>query len=78
MAALSDKVIFWYGCNAVRHGDIIHGAIDLLSAVGVDANPVGNAHHIDQILAGRAVFLGVVILPVLHEQANDVVSLLLE
>ena len=41
MAALSDKVIFWYGCNAVRHGDIIHGAIDLLTAVGVDANPVG-------------------------------------
>ncbi len=30
---MTDKVTFWYGCNVVRHGDIIHSAITLLEAV---------------------------------------------
>ena len=38
---MSDRVVFWYGCNAVRHGDIIHAAIDILRAVGIDPEPVG-------------------------------------
>jgi Fe-S oxidoreductase len=38
---MSERVIFWYGCNAVRHGDIIHSAIELLRAVGIDSDPAG-------------------------------------
>jgi Fe-S oxidoreductase len=32
---------FWYGCNVVRHADIIHAAIALLEAVGVEVRPAG-------------------------------------
>lgn len=38
---MSERVIFWYGCNAVRHGDIIHNAIALLRAVGIESDPAG-------------------------------------
>ncbi len=41
MGTLRERVIFWYGCNAVRHGDIIHSAIELLRAVGIDSDPAG-------------------------------------
>jgi len=37
----SQRVVFWYGCNVVRHGDIIHHAIDLLRAAGVEPEPAG-------------------------------------
>ena len=40
-----NKVTFWYGCNVVRHGDIIHGAIALLEAVGVEVTPAGGAGY---------------------------------
>jgi Fe-S oxidoreductase len=43
--AMSDKVTFWYGCNVVRHGDIIHSAIALLEAVGVEVTPAGGAGY---------------------------------
>ena len=36
-----ERVVFWYGCNVVRHGDIIHHAIDLLRAAGVEPEPAG-------------------------------------
>jgi len=42
---MNDKVTFWYGCNVVRHGDIIHGAIKLLEAVGVEVTPAGGAGY---------------------------------
>ncbi len=48
MAALTnvpEKVTFWYGCNVVRHGDIIHGAIALLEAAGVEVTPAGGAAY---------------------------------
>jgi hypothetical protein len=48
MAALSppsDKVTFWYGCNVVRHGDIIYNAIALLEAVGMEVTPAGGAGY---------------------------------
>lgn len=48
MAAMNstpEKITFWYGCNAVRHGDIIHGAIALLEAVGVEVMPAGGAGY---------------------------------
>ncbi|MBM3341939.1 MAG: (Fe-S)-binding protein [Betaproteobacteria bacterium] len=41
----TEKITFWYGCNAVRHGDIIHGAIALLEAVGVEVTPAGGAGY---------------------------------
>lgn len=42
---MTDKVTFWYGCNVVRHGDIIHGAIALLEAVDVEVTPAGGAGY---------------------------------
>ncbi len=41
----SEKITFWYGCNVVRHGDIIHGAIALLEAVGIEVTPAGGAGY---------------------------------
>jgi Fe-S oxidoreductase len=41
----SEKVVFWYGCNAVRHGDIIRHAIDLLRAAGVEPEPAGGPSY---------------------------------
>lgn len=41
----ADKVTFWYGCNVVRHGDIIHSAIALLEAAGIDVTPAGGAGY---------------------------------
>ena len=42
---MTDKVTFWYGCNVVRHGDIIHSAISLLEAVGIEVTPAGGAGY---------------------------------
>jgi len=42
---MSERVVFWYGCNVVRHGDIIRHAIDLLRAVGVEPEPVGGPSY---------------------------------
>jgi Fe-S oxidoreductase len=36
-----ERVVFWYGCNVVRHGDIIHSSIEVLRAIGLDVAPVG-------------------------------------
>ncbi len=38
---MSEKVVFWYGCNVVRHGDIIHGSIEILRAIGLEVAPAG-------------------------------------
>lgn len=38
---MTQRVVFWYGCNAARHGDIIHHAIDLLRAAGIEPEPAG-------------------------------------
>jgi Fe-S oxidoreductase len=38
---VSEKIVFWYGCNVVRHGDIIHNSIEILRAVGLEVAPVG-------------------------------------
>ena len=48
---------------------VFGGEIDHLD---VDADPSGDAHDINQILPRIAVFSGVVILPVRHEQADDI------
>ena len=44
----------------------------------VDTDPVGDTHHIDQILTRRTVLLGVVVFPVLHEQADHLPALLFQ
>ena len=41
----------------------------------LDADDVGRRGGVDQVLARRAVLVVVVVLPVLHEQADDVVAL---
>lgn len=40
-----EKVTFWYGCNVLRHGDIIHNCIDILQRVGIEAVPVGGPNY---------------------------------
>ena len=44
----------------------------------VDADDVAHRRNVHQILARRAVLVVVIVLPVLHEQAGDVIALLLE
>lgn len=47
MAVMSqpDRVVFWYGCNMARHGEIIRLVTQMLAAVGVDAAPAGGPAH---------------------------------
>ena len=42
---MNDRVVFWYGCNVLRHGDIIHSAIEVLRAVGIESSPVGGPSY---------------------------------
>ena len=42
---MSEKVTFWYGCNVLRHGDIIHACLDILRAVGFEPQPVGGPDY---------------------------------
>lgn len=42
---MSERIVFWYGCNVVRHGDIVHAATALLEAVGIDAIAVGGPQY---------------------------------
>ncbi len=38
-------ITFWYGCNVLRHGDIIRSCLDILRALGFDALPVGGPDY---------------------------------
>jgi len=40
-----ERITFWYGCNVLRHGDIIHSCLDILRALGFDAAPAGGPDH---------------------------------
>jgi Fe-S oxidoreductase len=42
---MAEKITFWYGCNVVRHGDIIRGAMALLETVGYEVQPAGGAGY---------------------------------
>lgn len=42
---MGDKIIFWYGCNVLRHGDIIHSCLDILRLLGIDAQPAGGPDY---------------------------------
>src|ERR671932_108436 len=40
-----ERVTFWYGCNVLRHGDIIHACLDILRALGYEPSPVGGVDY---------------------------------
>ena len=40
-----ERAVFWYGCNLLRHGDILRLTARFLEAVGVDAAPRGGPSH---------------------------------
>jgi len=42
---VSEAVTFWYGCNVLRHGDIIHSCLDILRALGFEPSPVGGPDY---------------------------------
>lgn len=42
---MSERVTFWYGCNVLRHGDIIHSCLDVLRALGYEPSPVGGVDY---------------------------------
>jgi hypothetical protein len=42
---MGERVTFWYGCNVVRHGDIIHSCLDILRLLGIDAQPAGGPDY---------------------------------
>jgi Fe-S oxidoreductase len=42
---MNESITFWYGCNVLRHGDIIHSCLDILRALGFDASPVGGPDY---------------------------------
>ncbi len=54
---------------------ILGGEVDRLE---LDADDVRHRRRVDEVRARRAVLLGVVVLPVLHEDADDVAALLLQ
>jgi len=68
-----DQVVFAqeFGEYAIL---VFGGKVDRLD---VDADHVGYAGRVQPVSAGRAEVVVVVIFPVLHEQANDFVALLL-
>jgi Fe-S oxidoreductase len=42
---MGQPLTFWYGCNVLRHGDIIHACIDILRMLGYDPQPVGGPDY---------------------------------
>jgi cysteine-rich protein len=42
---MSEPITFWFGCNVLRHGDIIHSCLDILRALGFDPLPVGGPDY---------------------------------
>ena len=42
---MGERVTFWYGCNVLRHGDIIHACLDILRAIGYEPSPVGGPDY---------------------------------
>ena len=42
---MSEPITFWYGCNVLRHGDIIHSCLDILRALDFDPLPRGGPDY---------------------------------
>jgi Fe-S oxidoreductase len=45
VAPVPDRAVFWFGCNLVRHGEVVRASARLLEAVGLDAAPAGGPAH---------------------------------
>ena len=45
MAPPPERAVFWFGCNLVRHGEVVRASARLLEAVGLDAAPAGGPAH---------------------------------
>ena len=54
---------------------VLGGEVDVLD---LDAEHVGDARRVEEVLARRAVRVVVVLFPVLHEEADDLVARLLQ
>ena len=80
--AVAEHVRIGRAAGAVLGEEMAEDAVLVLGrevdGLDVDADHVGDRHGVDQILPGRAVFVGVVVFPVLHEQPDDLVALFLE
>ena len=42
---MAEPVTFWYGCNVLRHGDILHACLDILRAIDFEPSPVGGPDY---------------------------------
>ena len=42
---MSERVTFWYGCNVLRHGDILHACLDVLRALDFEPMPAGGPDY---------------------------------
>jgi Fe-S oxidoreductase len=43
--AAPERVVFWFGCNIARHGEIVRLTTRILEAVGVEAAPAGGPSY---------------------------------
>src|SRR5258706_12313605 len=41
MGKMRERVVFWYGCNRVARGDILHSPVEPLPPVGIDTDSRG-------------------------------------
>jgi len=42
---VKEAITFWYGCNVLRHGDIIRSCLDILRALDFDVQPAGGPDY---------------------------------
>ena len=42
---MKEAITFWYGCNVLRHGDIIRSCLDILRALDFDVQPAGGPDY---------------------------------
>ena len=42
---MGERITFWYGCNVLRHGDIIHACVEILRRLGFDVQPCGGPDY---------------------------------
>ena len=45
MALSGDRITFWFGCNMLRHAEMIRLSIMLLERVGFDVSAAGGPAH---------------------------------
>ncbi len=42
---MGERITFWYGCNVLRHGDIIHTCVEIMRRLGFDVQPAGGPDY---------------------------------